>query len=430
MHVPIAWLKRCCALFALLALAACGGGGGGSGEGAKPAKVLDNFTTVTIDTGPAALSQGSDGYIADNIPYVSVTLCVPGTSTCQTIDHVTVDTGSVGLRIVRSALNAAMRDAFPQQQDASGNPVGECYGYVDGYAFGSVRSADFKIGGEAVADMPFHLVGDTGRFAAIPPECSSGGGDSLATIQEIGGNGIIGIGTTTTDCGSYCATPGGYSGAIYYDCPSSGCGAVITRAASEAAPFKQLPNPVAAMGTDRNGTILSLPAIAAGGQATASGTLTFGIGTQSNNALGSAKVLTTSTDGLLTAEYKGQSLRDSFIDSGSNLYLFVDSDIAPCTDDDFTGFYCPATPVALRPVIRGRNGASANADSTLASAKTLFNGSNAALPGIGANPEALDNLMPYPSSFDFGLPFFYGRKVYTAIAGRTAGGTLGPYVAF
>jgi hypothetical protein len=33
-------------------------------------------------------------------------------------------------------------------------------------------------------------------------------------------------------------------------------------------------------------------------------------------------------------------------------------------------------------------------------------------------------------SFDFGLPFFYGRNVFVAIEGKTTTGGVGPYVAF
>ena len=36
-------------------------------------------------------------------------------------------------------------------------------------------------------------------------------------------------------------------------------------------------------------------------------------------------------------------------------------------------------------------------------------------------------LGPY---FDFGLPFFYGRSVFTAIEGRTAGTETGPFYAY
>jgi hypothetical protein len=32
--------------------------------------------------------------------------------------------------------------------------------------------------------------------------------------------------------------------------------------------------------------------------------------------------------------------------------------------------------------------------------------------------------------FDFGVPFFYGRTVYTAIDGMAAGSATGPYFAY
>jgi hypothetical protein len=32
--------------------------------------------------------------------------------------------------------------------------------------------------------------------------------------------------------------------------------------------------------------------------------------------------------------------------------------------------------------------------------------------------------------FDFGLPFFFGRSVFTAIEGASTPGGTGPYVAF
>ena len=35
-----------------------------------------------------------------------------------------------------------------------------------------------------------------------------------------------------------------------------------------------------------------------------------------------------------------------------------------------------------------------------------------------------------PNSFDWGLSFFYGRTVFTAIEGKTTPGGVGPYVAF
>jgi hypothetical protein len=255
-------------------------------------------------------------------------------------------------------------------------------------------------------------------------------------VQAFGANGVIGLGVTTTDCGTNCESAGGSAAAIYYDCPSSGCVSIIARSAVTTAPFQQLPNPVAAMGVDNNGTIVSLPSTPSAGESTATGTIYFGIGTQTNNGLGSATVLTTTTSsspsgaGLLTAIYASSTLPDSFIDSGSNIYLFVDNSITPCSNANFKGFYCPTPPLSLTPTIKGQNSGSKSGAFTLYNAQTELVANFAVAPGIGANPNLFSGITPYPTSFDFGLPFFYGRNVYTAIEGRNAGGVAGPYIAF
>jgi hypothetical protein len=440
--------KLCALAAAALVLVACGGGGGGSASTSPsptptptptPTPVATtNFVPVIVDGGPSSLSTPTNTIVEANVAYVSVTLCAPGSATnCQTIDHVQVDTGSIGLRIFQSVLNPSLLNALPFETDTGANPVGECYQYVDGYVFGSVRSTDFTIGGEQVAGMPFQVLSDTGQFSNPPATCSAGGGDNLGTVAEFGSNGIIGIGSTTTDCGTTCQN-GGQSAAIYYDCPTAGCSAVIARNASATAPFQQLPNPVAAMGVDNNGTILVLPQTPPSGEASLSGTLYFGIGTESNNALGSATVYTITSSssrdgpGLITAVYNGQTLPNSFLDSGSSLYFFEDSGIPLCSDPNFKGFYCPPTTLTLSPTIVGLNGARYNDVFSLFNAETVFNAtpSFAVEPGVGANPNIIFPSTAYAGSFDFGLPFFYGRSVYTAIEGRQAGGTVGPYFAF
>jgi len=50
-------------------------------------------------------------------------------------------------------------------------------------------------------------------------------------------------------------------------------------------------NPVTLFATDNNGVIIELPAVS-GVETSVTGSLIFGIGTQSNNALGSATVYT------------------------------------------------------------------------------------------------------------------------------------------
>jgi hypothetical protein len=390
---------------------------------------------IVVDNGPAELDTGPNAYVASDTVFVSVTVCAPGTTTCQTIDHVQIDTGSVGLRLYQSVLNSTMRAALPYQTDPSGNPVGECYGFVDGYIFGAVRTADVTVGGETVAGLPLQVISDTSLPPAIPASCSSGGGSNIASVTDLGSNGIYGVGVTTTDCGSVCAT-GGSSSGIYYDCPSSGCATIIARAANDTAPFEQLPNPVAALAVDNNGLILSLPTAAATGSPSVTGTMFFGIGTQTNNGLGAATIIATTNSsnpagaGFVSATYKGRVLSQSYLDSGSNALYVVDSSIPTCKATGFTGYYCPTQPLSLSASLQAANGATLSAPFEIYNAQTLFSTDDAALPTLGANPDLLSSLSPYADSFDFGLPFFFGRNIYVAFEGRNAAGTAGPYFAY
>ena len=449
-------IRSACLIAALFFLAACGGGGsssnvtgsttagsgtgtgstgssGGSGSGSS----ASNTAVITVDSGPTSLQSGSNAYISDNVPYVTVTLCAPGSTTnCQTIDHVTIDTGSVGLRILAPVLNASLLSALPLETDTQGNAVGECYGFVDSYMFGSVRQGDVTVGSKKVSSMPFLAVADTGQFSTIPSQCSSGAGTNQNTVNAAGANGILGIGLTPTDCGASCTLSGGYSAAIYYDCPSSGCSTIITRTSSSSAPFQQLPNFAAALSVDNNGVIVSLPSATVGGETSLTGTLYFGIGTETNNALGSATVLPTSTDtsrfgtGFITAVFNGQSLNQSYIDSGTNLYLFSDSAITGCTGS-YAGYYCPASTDTLSVTLQGQNGASEAVSIEVANAQALFSTTFSVLPGLAGDPNNFSGgLTGYSSSFALGLPFFYGRNIYFGIEGTTAGTVSGPFFAF
>jgi hypothetical protein len=456
-------LKKLCALAAVLLLAGCGGGGGGSssgsnsgsnsggsgagsssssgsggtssGSGSSSSGALANSVSLTIDQGPAALNTGANAYTSNNVAFVTLTICAPGSTTnCQTIDHVMLDTGSVGLRLIGSVLNSSLLSALPLETDTSSNAVGECYQYIDGYVFGSVRQADLYIGGatpgigqgEKVSNMSTNVIADPSdsRFSTVPNSCSTAGGTNENTVQAFGANGVIGVGVTTTDVGG-----------LYYDCPSSsggGCGVdkQITLAASQ-----QVINPVAGMSVDNNGVMIVLPAEPSTGAATATGTLYFGIGTQGNNGLGSAQIYTATTSsstygaGYITVSYNNSTLPVSFLDSGSSLYFF-DSSITGCTVSGLKGFYCPSSPLNITATISGANKTSGSGNFTLYNAQTQFSSTNAVVPGVGGDPKVLYPNVDLSNSFDYGLPFFYGRTVYTAIEGRNAGGTTGPYFAF
>jgi hypothetical protein len=407
---------------ALLALAGCGGGGG-SGS-APPAHSFStsspNVVTLTVGPGPKPANS------AFNIASTSVTVCMPGTNTCATIAHVLVDTGSTGLRLLASALNSAGLK-LPLQGDSNpitpGNTIAECLPFADGYTWGPVATADISIGGEGAKSLPVNIIDDSQSFAPPPMACTSNGAN-IGTVDGLGANGVLGVGLFAQDCGSYCAMPpmAQTMGVFYYSC-TPGAGAMCAAAAEPVA--SQVTNPVALFATDNNGVILQLPSIPATGAATASGFLVFGIGTENNNGLNGATVLTTNNAALLVATYKNQTLTGSFIDSGSNALFFPDNTIPTCSMA--ASFYCPASTLSLQATLQGMNNAMANAPFQITDIQQLSN-ADFAVDDVGG-PAMKINFIG-SSYFDFGLPFFYGRTVFNAIEGRDAGGAVGPYYAF
>jgi hypothetical protein len=370
-------------------------GGGGSGGTAGGANVVP----VIVDNGP--MNIGSQ-----DVPFISVTVCVPGTSTCATIDHVSVDTGSTGLRLIASALPSGF--TLPQQM-TGGNPEAECFTFADGFVWGSVRLADLKIGGETASNMQLQLLDPA--YATVPADCKSTGTEE-DTVADFGGNGIIGINQWINDCGTDCTKTGSPG---YYSCSGTTCTGVAMPLAN------QLANPVTLFGTDGNGAVLQFPTVPDAGAATLSGTLTFGVGTQTNNALGSAMMVTVDADGNLTTVYNGMTMTESFIDSGTNSLSFNDSSLTQCKGND-AGFYCPTATVMKSAMINGQNAISTSVSFSVANTDTLFQNSTftafSDLAGTGDK-----------NSFDWGFPFFIGRTVFVGFALPSSPGGNG-YVAY
>jgi hypothetical protein len=361
---------------------------------------------------PAVVDRGPKGLQSVNVLYTTVTLCKPGTTTCQTIDHIEVDTGSTGLRIVSSVLDPTLM--LPAQTASNGNPVVECYQYSDGFNWGPVLTADVQIGGETASAVPIQIAGGAAS-TPVPADCSSAGSEE-DTVSAFGGNGLIGLGFQTADCGSACESTTAPRKGAYYSCAGTTCTAASVPAAN------QVQNPVALFPTDNNGVAITLPAIDPGGQATVTGSLIFGIGTQSNNGLGSAQILTLDTSGQFTTVYNGQTLGASFIDSGSLAYGFPDSSI-PQGSGNLTGFYCPTSTLNLTATSTGQNKIGIATPFVVGNASTLYVNGDAALNDLAITAFT-------PNYFDWGLPFFYGRTVFTAISGASTPGGTGPYFAY
>lgn len=401
MHIP---QRAASLLLATVLLSACGGGGGGGSSSAEP-----NVLSVIVDDGPTA-----SGNV--NQPFVSITICEPGSTTnCQTIDHVLVDTGSTGLRLVAQAMSGTVLAGLPSRETGSGDDLLECQAFVSGYTWGSVKLADVKLGGLTAGNLAVQVIGDPGAGSA-PSDCSSRGSDNpMNTIEDLGAKGVLGIDASLADCPA-CATQATLP--AYYTCPGGTCGTVQVALAD------QVRNPVADLPSDNNGILLSMPAVGTYGATNVKGSLILGVGTRSNNALGSATVFDLDEYGEMATWYKGEGYW-SFLDSGSNGLYFPDAGILQCTGS-LTGFYCPSSTLSLQAEMAG---ATTNNWTTysfeVANLLTLLSSHpNTAYRNIAGEWPDTD------LRFDWGMPFFYGRRVFFAIEGRSTPGGTGPYVAF
>ncbi len=398
-----------------IALVACGGSSGssdssgstssgstsGSGSGSTSTTTPQNTLAVTLDNGPTGN--------AFDTPYVTVTVCKPGTTTCATIDHVLLDTGSYGLRLMQSSALTAL--SLPTVKTPSGAAAGECAQFVSGFTWGSVRQADVKLAGETASNIPMEIIGDTtSAYANVPSECASAGAD-LSSVSAMNANGIIGVGLMAQDCGPTCASDVvGY----YYGCSASGCVDSVMPLTS------QVGNPVSSFTKDNNGVILTLPSVAIDGATTLTGSLTFGLGTETNNAV-PGKVYKADENANFVTTYEGTEFSESFLDSGSNaVYLPFEGTMA-CTTD--TGFLCPTDITTISATNASYDGSNSGTVSfTFVSVETLAD--DVYVAAIAA--EASDT----SGSVDWGLPFFFGRSIAVAIDGQSTPAGTGPFWAY
>jgi hypothetical protein len=406
----------------IVALVACGGGDPpitqflrGIQDIDKPSETQDNVLPLVVDAGPTELVDA--GTPALNTLYASVTVCTPGdSSACQTIDHVRIDTASVGLRIVASVLSDTV-EPTPVNEVASGASLRECMRFGDGRAWGSVVIADVTIGTRTLSALPLQLISD--EAAGTPPANCIAEPDR-GTVAALRANGVLGVGAFLRDCGTDCVS--GRSGGVYYSCPSAdsaSCTAIIADAS------QQLPNPVASLSNDNNGVLIVLPSVPSSGQSSASGNLYFGIDTQDNNALGDAQLHTLDTLGALSTAFDGTT-RVAFVDSSAAGTYFDSSSFVACADD--ASLYC-ASPVATQSAdLQGLDGAGTTVTFSVDDADAVAANDFAAAAGIAGT---LAGRFPNrPSAFTWGLPFFYDRSVFVLFEGRTAGGVTGPAIGF
>ncbi len=394
-----------------------------------------NVVAITVVNQVSGVSN-----LSFNNPLVSVTVCVPSTTTCATINNILVDTGSNGLRLFKSQLPAALVCAsngaglcpMADPANPTTNTIAECLPFADGYTWGPVSTAEVEIGSESAASVPIQIIDDSQPAPTAPGSCASG--TDLDSITYFDAYGILGVGQFVQDCSS---TSCPSTSNVYFSCSSGGGGDTQGCNPTTQAAANEVSNPVAFFTTDNNGVIVQLQAIADTGAATGSGSLIFGIGTETNNGLGSATVLTTNAKGYFTTSFNGQTLTEALLDSGSNALYFpagAGSPLTVCTDAP--DFYCPGSSTSLSDTSlsatnEGGNGTMSTVSFEVANLDYLAanDSSNYALDDVGGPGTGLTGLSNF---FDWGLPFFYNRSIYVGIDGKTVSGTsdTGPFFAY
>lgn len=389
----------------IMFVAGCGGGGSGnsgsSSVGSTPTPPAGN-NVMAITVNGSLCSDNS----YTNKSCVSVTICTPGTSTCQTIDDILLDTGDSGLRLFKQNISVSLT-----QITSNGNPVAECIQYADGSSlWGPIELAGIVLGNETAVQVPIQVIDST--FAGIPAVCSG----AYQTPADAGYNGSLGLSFFAQDCGSACAST--TANGFYYDCNGATCYGTTVPASN------QVQNPVALLPVDNNGVIVQLPSIPASGATSASGYLVLGIGTQSNNM--PSAVTTYSADavsGNFITIFSG-STYTGFIDTGSNALFFPppsNSTLPDCAAPD-SDWYCPSVTLSLTATNEGTTGIpSGVVEFQIGNFDALITSSNNVFPDIGGNSVG---------AFDWGLPFHFGRNVYIGIEGKASSLGSGPYWAY
>jgi len=399
-------------ILSLTLVAVLTGSCGGESDGNNNTSIAKDTTCNNLASNQVCINVNSGIANIINVPTVSVTLCAPGSQACQTIDNVLVDTGSYGLRII-SAAAANVLASLPIATATNGQPLATCGMFVASYTWGSVRIADVNISGKRASALPVQIIGDLN--ASNVPESCSNGGSAINSAQDLGANGVLGIGPAQYDCGALCTNQATVDYSNYYTLSNNKSAADYSRTI---VPLNlQIANPVPSFTTDNNGVIVQMNKVPDNGQASATGVLTFGIGTQPNNQRPTtAVVLNFMPSGNIQGTFLGRSV-EAFFDTGSNGYFFDDRAQPQSCPNSAGAFYCQSQTYTAA---LGSVSPQSTITMPVADASTLLNRSTYAFNNLGGS-------FGDSRYLDLGLPFFYDKTLYYGM-GQPNG--QGAYVAF
>ncbi|PIT77698.1 DUF3443 family protein [Limnohabitans sp. B9-3] len=372
----------------------CGGREGGKNAYETQGDILKNYSIIKVD-------RGVTGDYVNGL-FTTINVCVPNNDTCYEIDNVLVDTGSTGVRLLSSSLPSVNID-FKYDVILDKN-IAECSQFVSGVMWGGLIRADIKINGELAKNIPIQILGDS-SFSSVPSDCSSRG-QVLNSVQSLGANGVLGISNFMTDCGLHCSNL--VDNFYYYQCSLYECSKT---ALAEA---QQVQNPVAHFRENNNGTIIELPAVSDVAKSSISGKLIFGINTQVNNKIGSAKKITLdSKSATFSTIYKSRSYSQSYFDSGSNGIYFDDASLAECSSV-LSSYYCPVQTLQLDVLLHGVDTELYGYKFSVGNAFELIKN----YPNMAVQPYLVGLGGGTGQDFVWGLPFYFGKRFFTSIEGR------------
>lgn len=349
-----------------LLLSGCGGGGTST-----PGATCPSGTTPANNNplNNQILVQQSTVNGAVNTPVVTLTICEPGTTTCEDVPNILVDLGSTGLRLSHTL---TISNELPP--DSSTETITECYPFISGYNYGPVVKASVTLANQTVT-VPVQI---SNSSLSAPSSCTRTG---PSAPFEPAINGILGVLFPQYD------TLDG----IYY---------VNGSESTSISPSFVVQNPVFLMSSpENNGVLLSGFGTVSQtqGAQSVSGLLTFGTGSASG-----LTQLETNNQASISASYNGNSNLTAFFDSGSNGWFIDNSSIPPCTSSSLSGFFC-GTALNQRATLTGTNNQNTSVCFSIENSQTLLNTGNQDFSSLGG---------PFSGYFDAGFPaFLYGYTI-------------------
>jgi hypothetical protein len=259
--------------------------------------------------------------------------------------------------------------------------------------------------------VPIQIIDAT--FGAVPASCPK----PDQGPADAGFKGVLGVGAFIEDCGPACEQDP--ANGVYFSCAGASCSGVALALAS------QIQNPVARLPGDGNGLVVELPSIAAGGAPSVSGSLVLGIGTRANNAPLPATTFPLDLAGSFNTTLSGRTT-SAFLDTGSNGLFFAAPtgvQLPGCSAPN-DQWFCPSSTLSLSAVNTASSGSPATTVAfQIGNFVGLTSSPNAVFAEIGGPA-------PVADGFDWGLPFYLGRRVYLGIETRGSPLGTGPYVAY